>query len=86
MAIAGGVTTAYRCWLDDDGELLVARTSAPRSQCVSPAVAIEQMRAGDGAMLAGRYMAALRALLARERDDGPARMNEVANEHIVEDE
>lgn len=64
MAIAGGVTAAYRCQVVD-GWLQVQYAATQRSLCAqSVDVALERLQAGELVTVAGSDMPALRTRLA----------------------
>lgn len=65
MAVAGGATTAYRCWVQDDF-LQVARTTTLRTQCVDVKDALLPLSRGEVVTVAGSDMAALREALKNE--------------------
>ncbi len=85
MAIAGAATAAatvaYLCLLVD-GELVVTRGTALRAGCSSVSEAVEWLRAGQRATVAGADMAGLRAELAKVSEDGPVA---AGYEHHAED-
>ena len=64
MAVAGGATTAYRCWIQDDF-LQVARTTTLRTECTSVEDALLPLGRGEVVTVAGSDMAALRAALSK---------------------
>lgn len=64
MAIAGGVTAAYRCQVVD-GWLRVKYSPMPRGHCADTVEqAVELLRNGHQVIVAGADMAALRTALA----------------------
>lgn len=57
MAIAGGMTTAYKIEFVF-GELIVTRATYPSDKCAKPDVAVDRVRGGGGvAIVAGSDMA-----------------------------
>ena len=65
MAQAGGVTQAYRCWLED-GRLKMQPTSTLRDLCDAPEKAVAIIKAGDTATVAGADVDAVRMQFSRE--------------------
>lgn len=68
MAIAGGATTAYKCfWEIDDsgkGRLLATPTTTARTLCVDVPEALRRLRTGELAVVAGSDMAELHTAIA----------------------
>ena len=62
MAIAGGMTTAYTVQLRN-GVLVVDKTTRPASQCMTVDEAVQVVRTGGTAIVAGGDAYALRVRL-----------------------
>jgi len=65
MAISGSVTTAYRIWLSDV-KLCMVSTSTMRDLCDKPNVAINRVRSGLVATVAGSDVDAVRMAVTKE--------------------
>lgn len=65
MAVAGGMTSAYRCSVQDNA-LIAAPTSYPSKDCANIEAALEILGRGETCIVAGPDMAALRARLLAE--------------------
>jgi hypothetical protein len=65
MAQAGGVTQAYRCWLEE-GRLRMIPTSMLRDMCEAPDVAILMIRSGLVATVAGADVDEVRRMVTKE--------------------
>ena len=69
MAVSGGATTAYVCWLDNDpnyadGLRIGSSQMVGGSLCVKPEDAVTLLHSGKSAIVAGSDMVELRKLLA----------------------
>ena len=62
MAVSGGMCTAYRCAILDDGHIHTTSTTYPRGQCVSPARAVALLASGEQPIVAGGDMTETRRL------------------------
>ena len=65
MAQAGGVTQAYRCWLES-ARLKMQPTSMLRDMCEAPDVAILMIRSGLAATVAGSDVDQVRMQVTKE--------------------
>ncbi len=66
MAVSGAATSAYRVWLENDGDgsLRCVGTTCLSSLCTKPGEdALQQLRAGATLTVAGSDMAELRRML-----------------------
>ncbi|MBP8291137.1 MAG: hypothetical protein KAX65_00100 [Caldilineaceae bacterium] len=66
MAVAGGMTTAYRCNVSDNA-LIAAPTTYPSRDCANVEAALEILARGETCIVAAADMSALRARLLAER-------------------
>ena len=62
MAVAGGVTTAYRCWAKD-GKMATERTSMLKSECASVDKALEVLTQNGSCVVASADIPTLRGRL-----------------------
>jgi hypothetical protein len=63
MAVAGGITTAYKCQVSEY-RLHVQSTSYPKAECANIEAAIQMLQAGESCIVAGGDVAKLRQRLA----------------------
>ncbi len=66
MAVAGGMTTAYRCNVSDNS-LIAAPTTYPTRDCANVEAALEILGRGETCIVAAADMSALRARLLAEQ-------------------
>jgi len=62
MAVSGGMCTAYRCSILDDGHIHTASTTYPRGECADPAAAVRKLADGEQPIVAGGDMTETRRL------------------------
>lgn len=62
MAVSGGMCTAYRCAILDDGHIHSTSTTYPRSLCDDPAAAVRKLADGGRPVVAGGDMEETRRL------------------------
>lgn len=65
MAVAGGMTSAYRCSVQDNA-LIAAPTTYPSRDCANVEAALEILGRGETCIVAAADMSALRARLLAE--------------------
>ena len=74
MAVAGGMCTAYRCSILDDGHIHAASMTYPRHDCADPTAAVRGLADGEEPIVAGSDMTETRRLWGVFRVDiGQAR-------------
>jgi len=66
MAIAGGMTSAYRCNVSDNA-LIAAPTTYPGKDCANVEAAMAILARGESCIVAASDMSTLRARLLSER-------------------
>lgn len=65
MAVAGSGTPAYKCWLTPNGSFSMGNSMMINdSMCVKPKVAMDILRSGKSAIVAGSDIVKLKKLLA----------------------
>jgi len=62
MAVSGGMCTAYRCAILDDGHIHSTSTTYPRGLCDDPAAAVRKLADGGQPVVAGGDMEETRRL------------------------
>ena len=62
MAVAGGITTAYKCQVSEY-RLHVQSTSYPKAECANIEAAIQMLQAGESCIVASADIPALRQRL-----------------------
>ena len=62
MAVSGGMCTAYRCAILDDGHIHTTSTTYPRGQCDDPIAAVRRLADGEQPIVAGGDMTETRRL------------------------
>ena len=63
MAVAGGMTTAYKCQVQEY-QLTATPTTYPKSNCVKVELALAQLQTGETVIVASSDIAQLRQRLA----------------------
>ncbi len=62
MAVSGGMCTAYRCSILDDGHIHSASMTYPRHECDDPVAAVRRLADGEQPIVAGGDMTETRRL------------------------
>ncbi|MBP8292292.1 MAG: hypothetical protein KAX65_05935, partial [Caldilineaceae bacterium] len=70
MAVAGGMTSAYRCSVSDNS-LIAAPTTYPSRDCANVEAALQILGRGETCIVAAADMSALRARLLAEQVGQP---------------